>query len=232
MTQTALTESAQALAGQIDHTLLKPEATYGQIDKLCQEAREYGFVSVCVTPVQVARCAAALRGTPVKVCTVIGFPLGATLSSVKVYETLQAIALGATEIDMVMNIGALKSGDLMAVQADIAVVAETCHSHEAICKVIIEACLLSNDEKITACRLAQAANADFVKTSTGFSTTGATVDDVQLMRQIVGPFMGVKAAGGIRTLQQARAMITAGASRIGASASVSIMRELFEQPVS
>ena len=232
MTQTPLTESARALASQIDHTLLKPDATYGQIDRLCQEARECQFASVCVNPVLVARCAAALRGTPVKVCTVIGFPLGATLSSVKVYEALQAIALGATEIDMVMNIGALKSDDPMSVQADIAAVVEACHGHGAICKVIIEACLLSDDERVTACRLAQAAHADFVKTSTGFSRSGATVDDVQLMRQTVGPLMGVKAAGGIRTLQQAQAMLAAGASRIGASASVSIMRELFEQPVS
>jgi len=215
-----------AIAGLIDHTLLRADATYQQIDTLCQEALQYGFAAVCVQPVHVRRCVEALRGSSVKVCTVAGFPLGATLTSVKAFEAREAIASGATEIDMVIHIGALKSNDLAYVQDDIAAVVSICHQHGALCKVILETCLLSDMEKVNACRLAQAAGADFVKTSTGFSSGGATVEDVRLMRQTVGPAMGVKAAGGIRDLAAVRAMIDAGANRIGASASVKIMQEL------
>ncbi len=215
-----------AIAGLIDHTLLRADATYQQIDTLCQEALQYGFAAVCVQPVHVRRCVEALRGSSVKVCTVAGFPLGATLTSVKAFEAREAIASGATEIDMVIHIGALKSNDLAYVQDDIAAVVSICHQHGALCKVILETCLLSDMEKVNACRLAQAAGADFVKTSTGFSSGGATVEDVRLMRQTVGPAMGVKAAGGIRDLAALRAMIDAGANRIGASASVKIMQEL------
>jgi len=226
MTELASSDAARKLAGMIDHTLLKPEATYQQIASLCQEALQYGFTSVCVNPVHVASCAEKLADSPVKVCTVIGFPLGATLTSVKSFEAREAIGLGAREIDMVINIGALKSNDLQSVQNDIAAVVDVCHGTGAICKVILEACLLSNSEKVNACRLSHAAGADFVKTSTGFSTGGATAEDVRLFRQTVGPHIGIKAAGGIRSLQQAEAMTAAGANRIGASASVSIMREL------
>lgn len=217
--------SRPSIAGLIDHTSLRADATYQQIDALCQEAQQYGFAAVCVQPVHVRRCAEALRGSSVKVCTVVGFPLGATLTSVKVFEAREAIALGAAEIDMVMHIGALRSNDLAYVQDDIAAVVSACHQHGALCKVILETCLLSDAEKINACRLAQAAGADFVKTSTGFSSGGATVEDVRLMRQTVGPAMGVKAAGGIRDLGAVLVMIDAGANRIGASASVKIMQE-------
>ncbi len=218
--------SIPTIARMIDHTLLKADATYQQIDTLCQEALEYQFASVCVQPVHVKRCAEKLQGSPVKVCTVIGFPLGANLTSVKAFETREAIASGATEIDMVVNIGAVKSNDLNYVQSDIAAVVEVCHQSGAICKVIIETCLLSDAEKVNVCRLAQTAGADFVKTSTGFSTGGATVEDVRLMRQTVRPAMGIKAAGGIRNLETVRAMIDAGANRIGASASVKIVQEI------
>ena len=224
-----INEPARALTLMIDHTQLAPDATYQQIDTLCQEAMEYQFASVCVHPIHTERCAEKLMGTSVQVCTVVGFPLGTNLTSAKVYEAREAIALGATEIDMAMNIGALKSNDLMCVQDDITAVVEVCHDNGAICKVIIETCLLSDSEKVNACRLAQAAGVDFVKTSTGFSTGGATVEDVRLMRQTVGTSVGVKAAGGIRTLQVAEAMIEAGANRIGASASVVIIQELLAQ---
>jgi deoxyribose-phosphate aldolase len=228
MTETTLT--AKTLAQMIDHTVLGPDATYLQIDNLCREALESGFAAVCVNASHVSRCAQALRGAEVKVAAVVGFPLGATLSRVKAYEAEEAIDLGAAEIDMVINIGALKANDLDFVQADIAAVVQTCHSHAALCKVIIEACLLTDAEKISACRLALATGADFVKTSTGFSTGGATVADVQLMRQTVGAHVGVKAAGGIRTLATAEAMIGAGATRLGTSAGAKIIRELLNSP--
>ncbi|MGC8877738.1 MAG: deoxyribose-phosphate aldolase [Anaerolineae bacterium] len=215
--------TARDLARYIDHTLLKPDATYAQIAQLCEEARQHGFATVCVNPVNVRLCAQLLRGSEVGVCSVVGFPLGATPIKVKGYETQQAISDGATEIDMVMNIGALKSKDYDLVREDIAAVVRACHNNGAICKVIIEAALLTDDEKIKACQLAKEAGADYVKTSTGFGPGGATLHDVMLMRQTVGPDMGVKAAGGIRTYQDAVAMIKAGATRIGASASVKIM---------
>ena len=214
-----------AIAQVIDHTLLKPEATREQIDRLCREALEYHFASVCVNPTHVGRCAELLRGSDVKVCTVIGFPLGATTTAVKAYETRQAIDDGATEIDMVINIGALKSGDLDAVQADIGAVVDAAHAAGALVKVIIETALLSGDEKVTACRLAQAAGAEFVKTSTGFGPGGATAQDVALMRRVVGPEIGVKASGGVKNYADTQAMIAAGATRIGASAGVAIVSE-------
>ncbi len=212
------------LARFIDHTLLKPEATAQQVEKLCQEAKTYGFASVCINPSDVKLATELMRGSAVKVCTVVGFPLGATLALVKVFEAEQAINNGATEIDMVINIGALKSGNVSLVEQDIATVVKTCHQHGAICKVIIETALLTDDEKIRVCQLAKQANADFVKTSTGFSTGGATVADVALMRRTVGTEMGVKASGGIKTLADAQAMLDAGASRLGTSAGVQIMQ--------
>jgi len=207
----------------IDHTLLKPEATYTQIAQLCDEARQYNFASVCVNPTHVKRCAERLAGSPVKVCAVVGFPLGATLPEVKALETQQALDHGATEIDMVINIGALKSKDDDLVARDIGAVVRAAHASGALVKVIIEAALLTDEEKVTACQLAQEAGADFVKTSTGFGPGGATVHDVELMRRAVGPRVGVKAAGGIRTREDADQMIEAGATRIGASASVKIV---------
>lgn len=215
--------TAQELARYIDHTLLKPDATYAQIAQLCEEARRYGFATVCINPVHVRLCAQLLRGSGVGICSVVGFPLGATPTRVKCYETQQAISDGATEIDMVIHIGALKSKDYDLVREDIAAVVRTCHNNAAICKVIIEAALLTDDEKIKACQLAKEVGADYVKTSTGFGPGGATVHDVMLMRQTVGADMGVKAAGGIRTYQDAVAMLKAGATRIGASASIQIM---------
>jgi len=213
------------LASMIDHTLLKPEATRAQVEQLCDEAKQYGFASVCVNPAHVRLCAQRLKGSPVKVCAVVGFPLGATLPEVKAFETQQALEAGATEIDMVINIGALKDKDADLVARDMAAVVRTAHAGNALVKVIIEAALLSDDEKTTACQLAQSAGADFVKTSTGFGPGGATVEDVALMRRVVGPMMGIKAAGGIRTLADAQKMMAAGATRIGASASVKIMAE-------
>jgi deoxyribose-phosphate aldolase len=213
------------IASLIDHTLLKPEATPEQIAQLCYEAKKYNFASVCVNPTNAKLCAELLKGSPVKVCAVVGFPLGATAPDVKAYEALDAIRDGACEIDMVINIGALKAGDLDLVERDISAVVNTCHANGAICKVIIEAALLTNEEKIQACTLAKKACADFVKTSTGFGPGGATVEDVALMRQVVGSEMGVKAAGGIRTLETLKSMVRAGATRIGASASVKIMQE-------
>ncbi len=208
----------------IDHTLLKPDATKDQIEKLITEAKKYDFASVCVNPTWVATAAEGLAGTDVKVCTVIGFPLGANTSAVKAFETKDAIANGADEVDMVINIGALKAGDNQAVEADIRAVVEAANG--TLTKVIIEACLLTDEEKVRACQLAQKAGADFVKTSTGFSTGGATVADVALMRQTVGPDMGVKASGGARSYEDTIAFIEAGASRIGASAGVAIMEGL------
>ncbi len=209
----------------IDHTLLKPEATVQQITQLCHEAALYNFASVCVNPTHVKLAANLLKNSDVKVCTVVGFPLGATSTPAKVAETEQALNDGATEIDMVINIGALKSGDDDQVEQDIAAVAQAAHRRGAICKVIIETSLLTQEEKIRACKLAKKARADFVKTSTGFSGGGATIDDVALMRRTVGPAMGVKASGGIKTLSDAQNMVAAGATRLGASAGVKIIQE-------
>ena len=213
------------LASMIDHTLLKPEATTAQFEQLCDEARRFGFASVCVNPARVKLCARLLQGSPVRVCAVVGFPLGANLPEVKALETQQAIRDGATEIDMVLNIGALKDKDTLLVARDIAAVVSAAHASGALVKVIIEAALLTDEDKVTACRLAKDAKADYVKTSTGLGPGGATEHDVALMRQTVGPEMGVKAAGGIRALQDAQKMIEAGATRLGASASVKIMAE-------
>lgn len=213
------------IASYIDHTLLKPEATKEQIVKLCKEAAEYKFASVCVNPAWVAVSAKELADSPVKVCTVIGFPLGASTSETKAFETADAIGKGAGEIDMVINIGALKSGDEELVKNDIQAVVEAAKG-KAIVKVIIETCLLTDEEKVIASRLSKEAGADFVKTSTGFSTGGATVADVKLMRETVGPDLGVKASGGVRSLEDLQAMIDAGATRIGASSGVQIMQGL------
>ncbi len=213
------------IAGLIDHTLLKADATAAEVEALCKEAAEHRFATVCVNPAWVALAARQLRGTGVGVCSVVGFPLGATTPDVKAYETRRAIVDGATEIDMVINVGALKSGDLRLVEQDIEGVAAACRACGATSKVIIEAALLTDDEKITACTLAKAAGADFVKTSTGFGPGGATVADVALMRRVVGADMGVKAAGGVRDLEQMQAMVAAGATRVGASAGVRIVRE-------
>ena len=212
------------LAGIIDHTLLKPDATPDQIAQLCFEARKHGFASVCVNPGWVPLCAQLLQGSPVKVCTVIGFPLGATAPEVKAFETQNAIDHGATEIDMVLNIGALKARDLDLVARDIRGVVQTAHARGPIVKVILETALLTDEEKTIACLIAKEAGADFVKTSTGFSGGGATVQDIALMRRVVGPEMGVKASGGVRTFEDAESMIKAGATRIGASAGVKIIQ--------
>jgi deoxyribose-phosphate aldolase len=214
------------VAGMIDHTLLKSDASEAEVETLCREAVQFGFATVCVNPTWVATCARLLRGTPVRVTSVVGFPLGATTSDVKNYEARRVIFDGAGEIDMVINVGALKSGDLRAVERDIEVVAEPCREAGVVSKVIIEAALLTDEEKVTACTLAKAAGADYVKTSTGFGPGGATVADVALMRRTVGERMGVKAAGGVRDLESVRAMLAAGATRIGASAGVRIVREL------
>jgi deoxyribose-phosphate aldolase len=222
---TNLLASPLEVARYIDHTALKPETTDAQIEQLCTEARLYRFAAVCVNPVHVAHCAQALANTGVLVATVVGFPLGATLSGVKVYEAQQAIAAGAHEIDMVIDIGALKSGSDSRVERDLRAVVDAAHTGGAITKVIIETALLTEDEKVRACRLAQFVGAEFVKTSTGFAAHGATVQDVTLMRKTVGPEMGVKAAGGIKTYQDALNLIEAGANRLGASASVKIMQE-------
>ena len=219
------TASARDWASLVDHTLLKPEATDDDIKKLCQEAATYRFASVCVNPTWVRVAACNLRGTGVPVCTVIGFPLGATLPDVKAYEARRAIFDGAKEVDMVINVGALKSGDDCLVEHDIRSVAQVAHEFEAICKVIIETALLTDDEKVRACLAAKKAGADFVKTSTGFSKGGATVADVALMRRTVGPELGVKASGGVKGLEDARKMVEAGATRIGASVGVKIAQE-------
>jgi deoxyribose-phosphate aldolase len=210
------------LARYIDHTLLKPDASREQIDKLCAEAVEYGFYSVCVNTTWTAYCARKLRGTPVKVCTVVGFPLGAMDGRSKGFETRNAVENGAAEIDMVMNIGALKTGDLKTVEEDIRWVLRACRS-TTVLKVIIETALLTDEEKVLACQIAKRAGAHFVKTSTGFASAGAKVEDVALMRRTVGLELGVKAAGGVRSTEDALAMIQAGASRIGATASVAIV---------
>ena len=223
--QSDKTTAERPIARLIDHTLLKPEATQNQIAQLCEEAREYGFAAVCVNPANVELAAKLLKGSPVAVCIVVGFPLGATLPEVKAYEAQQVINHGAAEIDMVINIGALKSKDYERVEKDMAAVTRTCHDNAAICKVIIEAALLTEEEKVMACQLAKKVGADYVKTSTGFGPGGATTEDVALMRQVVGPHMGIKAAGGIRTLETARKMIEAGATRIGTSSGVKIAQD-------
>ncbi|WP_105129503.1 deoxyribose-phosphate aldolase [Streptococcus suis] len=205
----------------IDHTILKPETTQEQVEKILAEAKEYDFASVCVNPTWVALAAESLKDSDVKVCTVIGFPLGANTPAIKAFETKDAISNGADEIDMVINIGALKTGNYDLVLEDIKAVVAA--SGDKLVKVIIEACLLTDDEKVKACQLSQEAGADYVKTSTGFSTGGATVADVALMRRTVGPDMGVKASGGARSYEDAIAFIEAGASRIGASSGVAIM---------
>ncbi len=217
--------SAGGVASMIDHTLLKADATRADIETLCREAAEYAFASVCVNPTWVATCARLLQGSVVKVCSVVGFPLGATTADTKNYETRRAMFDGAREIDMVINVGALKSGDLRTVERDIEAVTGPCREGGAISKVIIEAALLSDEEKVTASTLAKAAGADFVKTSTGFGPGGATAADVALMRRVVGDQMGVKAAGGVRDLEGLKAMVAAGATRVGASAGVRIVQE-------
>lgn len=219
------TATAHDWASLIDHTLLKPEASESDIKRLCDEAAQFGFASVCVNPSWVKRAAEFLRGTGVPVCTVIGFPLGATLPDVKAYEARRAIFNGAREVDMVINIGALKSGDDCAVEDDIRAVTEAAHENAVLCKVIIETALLSDEEKVRACLAAKNAGADFVKTSTGFSKGGATVDDIALMRRTVGDALGVKASGGVKGIEDARAMFEAGATRIGASVGVKIAQE-------
>lgn len=220
---TTMDISPNALAGMIDHTLLRPDASREQILQLCREAIEYHFFSVCVNPCWVATCAQAVAGSTVKVCSVIGFPLGANCSCLKVEEAKRAVKDGAAEIDMVMNIGWLKSGDMTRVRDDIHRVVEA--GQPALVKVILETCLLTEEEKIAACVLAREAGAHFVKTSTGFSSGGATTADIQLMRRVVGEQMGVKASGGIRDYQTAASMIQAGANRIGASAGIAIVTQ-------
>lgn len=211
------------LAKMIDHTLLKPEATIEQVSQLCFEAKKYNFASVCINPSYVPLCAKLLKDTPVKVCTVIGFPLGATSTQAKAFETEQAIKDGATEVDMVINIGMLKSGMYNYVENDIFAVVSTARRFRVLVKVIIETALLTDEEKIKACLLAKRAGADFVKTSTGFAKGGATAGDIALMRKVVGSAMGVKASGGVRTKEEALQMVESGADRIGASASVKII---------
>lgn len=213
------------LARMIDHTLLKPDACEEGVRKLCQEALEYKFASVCINPGYVQLCADLLKGSEVKVCTVIGFPLGATTSDAKAFETRDAISKGAQEVDMVINVGKLKDKDLDYVKKDIEAVVNEAKG-KALTKVIIETCLLNNEEKVTACKIAKEAGADFVKTSTGFSTGGATFEDIKLMRETVGANMGVKASGGVRSYEDTMKMIEAGATRIGASASIAICEGL------
>ncbi len=215
--------AGHALARLIDHTILKPDATEAQVARFCDEALDHGFRSVCVNSVHVPFVAARLRGSEVRVCAVVGFPLGAMPSAIKAAETAAAIAAGAEEIDMVIPVGALKDGRHDAVQADIAAVRAACSG--AVLKVIIECCLLTDDEKRVACRLSAAAGADFVKTSTGFSTGGATVEDVALMREAVGPVLGVKASGGVRTPEAVQAMLAAGATRIGTSSGIALLTQ-------
>ena len=211
------------LASKIDHTLLKPDATPDEIKELCAEAKKFGFASVCVNPGYVSLCSSMLEGTEVRICTVIGFPLGATTTEVKRFETEQAIKNGATEIDMVINVGRLKQGDHSYVQNDVSQIVQITKQNNALCKVIIETALLTDEEKVKACLICKKAEADFVKTSTGFSKGGATVGDVALMKYVVGSNIGVKASGGIRSKEDAEAMIASGADRIGASASVKIV---------
>jgi len=217
--------SAREVAALIDHTILKPEATRQDVERICKEALEDQFASVCVNPVFVPLAGEILRGSRVKNCTVIGFPLGANLSVTKVEEALAALAEGAQELDMVIHVGGLKSGDNAAVLADIRGVVQAAHAGGTICKVILETCLLTEEEKERACRLALEAKADFVKTSTGFGSGGATLADVALLRRVVGPDVGVKASGGVRTLDDLLKMVEAGATRIGTSGGVKIVQE-------
>ncbi len=217
-----------SLAAMIDHTNLNAAATEAQIVALCEQARFYNFASVCVNPVHVKLCVRELAGSNVKICTVAGFPLGANMTSIKVNEAQTALNHGAKEIDMVINIGALKAGQDFIVKREIAEVSSHCHTGRGISKIIIECCLLDDNEKAKACEMAKEAGADFVKTSTGFSLGGATEEDVRLMRRVVGNKLGVKAAGGIRTLADAQKMIAAGANRVGSSSSVKIMQELYK----
>ena len=218
-----LTRIDPAIASLIDHTILKADATREDVLKVCREARQYSFASVCINPYWVPLVKAELAGSPVKVCTVVGFPLGATSTEAKVAETAAAVRAGAQEIDMVINVGALRSGDTDAVKQDIQAVVKVAHAAGAIVKVILETALLDDTQKTVASKICKAAGADFVKTSTGFSTSGATAHDIALMRAAVGPELGVKASGGIRTLQDLQAMTAAGATRIGASASIKIV---------
>ncbi len=213
----------KSLASKIDHTLLKPDATPDDIKELCSEAKKYGFASVCVNPGYVSLCSSLLKGTDVRICTVIGFPLGSTTTEVKRFETEQAIKNGATEIDMVINVGRLIQGENNYVENDVREVVGVAKDNNALCKVIIETALLTDEEKVKACIICKKAGADFVKTSTGFSKGGATVGDVALMKYVVGSKIGVKASGGIRSKEDAEAMIASGADRIGASASVKIV---------
>lgn len=224
-------KSARDLARLIDHTALKPETTPDDVERLSTEAAQYGFASVCVNPCYVPLAAGLLDGTPAAVCSVVGFPLGANRTSLKASEAAAAAEDGAAEIDMVINVGLLKSGRLDYVEADIRAVVDAL-GDDIVTKVILETALLSDEEKVIGCLLAKAAGADFVKTSTGFSSGGANIDDVRLMRRAVGRAMGVKASGGIRTAAQARAMVKAGATRIGASASVAIVRDMAEDSIS
>lgn len=214
----------QSISSYIDHTLLKPEATTAQIEKLCSEAKQYHFASVCVNPCHVALCSKLLKDSGVNVCTVIGFPLGANTSETKAFETTDSIAKGANEVDMVINVGALKDGNYDLVENDIKAVVNAAKG-KALVKVIIETCLLTHDEKVKACELVKSAGSDYVKTSTGFSTAGATKEDIELMKSVVGTSMGIKAAGGIRSFAAATEMINAGATRIGASASIKMIEE-------
>jgi deoxyribose-phosphate aldolase len=215
--------SGESIAALIDHTLLKPEATEADIRKICQEARGYGFASVCVNPYWVPVVAAELARSAVKVCTVVGFPLGANAEGTKIVETAEALQAGAQEIDMVINIGELRGGNHRAVSDEIGTVTACAHMKGAIVKVILETALLDDEQKVIACGISKAARADFVKTSTGFGPHGATVEDVALMRKAVGAEMGVKASGGIRTLEDLKKMVAAGATRIGTSAGVKIV---------
>ncbi len=213
----------RSVAALIDHTILRADATRADVLRICAEARSYEFASVCVNGFWVPLVSAELAGSPVKVCTVVGFPLGAMTTESKLAETQDALRKGAQEVDMVMNVGALRGGEDEAVHEDVAVLAQACHDSGAILKVILETCLLTDEQKERACHIAVASGADFVKTSTGFGSAGATAADIALMRRIVGPDKGVKASGGIRTLENLREMVGAGASRIGASASVAIL---------
>ena len=213
----------------IDHTLLKPQATAQDVEKLCREAMEYKFAAVCINSYYVKLCASILQGSDVKICTVVGFPLGASTLETKRFEALKAITEGAREIDMVLNISALKSNEESYVFEDIKSLADLCHKQGTLLKVILETCLLTNEEKVKACELAVMAKADFVKTSTGFSTGGATIEDIKLMRQTVGPTLGVKASGGIKDFATVKAMMDAGATRIGTSSGVEIVRGLVGQ---
>lgn len=219
-------QTESEIARLIDHTLLKPEASREDIQRLCEEAVDYGFASVCVNPWNVSQAAELVRGTEVRVCAVVGFPLGASLSIVKAFEAGEALKSGAQEIDMVINLGALKSGQEALAEADVRGVVDACHRASALCKVILETALLTREEKIRGALLAKKAGADFVKTSTGFGPGGATPEDVRLIRETVGSGTGIKAAGGVRTLEEVRKMVDAGATRIGTSSGVKIIEEL------